>query len=383
MIRLCVLHVISSLAPARGGTTSSVLNLIEALRAENIACETASCDDELAPDAAIRCDPANHLFSRKSVFYTFAPSFGSWLRKHVCRYDLVHVHGLFSYFPIAGSRIARAAGVPVIVTPHGMVNHYGMRHKPLMKKISFCLFERSVLKGATVVHLTSGRETRDFGDLGLTVRTTEIPFAVTPIPAGNAESFFRRYPELRNKRIVAFMGRIDPIKNLESLIDALSLLAKRSDNVRLLICGSGTDDYRNVLKDRAERAGIGDRILWAGFVAGIERANALAAAHCFVLPSHSESFGMAAIEAVSAGIPCVLGKNVAVADDLVSAGFGVAVDPVGESLAAAIEQALTFADENFSVRAREYVERTYSATVIGAEFAALYREILRPPRTIW
>jgi glycosyltransferase involved in cell wall biosynthesis len=145
--------------------------------------------------------------------------------------------------------------------------------------------------------------------------------------------------------------------------------------VGVVIAGDGPEDYARSLRQRAEMAGVADRIAWIGFVVRAEKSDMLAAADCFVLPSHSESFGMAAIEAVSAGLPCVLGNGVALAEDLAAAGVAVAVAPTAEGVARGVGDAMAMIEDDFSTRAQRFVAMNYSTDVIGATLAALYDRV--------
>jgi glycosyltransferase involved in cell wall biosynthesis len=92
-----------------------------------------------------------------------------------------------------------------------------------------------------------------------------------------------------------------------------------------------------------------------------------------VQPSLSESFGIAAVEAVSAGLPCVLGENVAIAEDLVEAGFAVAVSPTGEGVAAGFEKALALSQNWDTVAARSYVGNDYSPETLTDHLLQFYK----------
>src|SRR5215203_610042 len=113
-----VLHVISSLSPSQGGTTTAMLTMARALQGAGVACEIAASDDDgqgrLAADAPERADPSRHYFARRRKFYSHAPDFAPWLKTNIQRYDLLHVHGLFSHMPAAAARIARASAKPCI-----------------------------------------------------------------------------------------------------------------------------------------------------------------------------------------------------------------------------------------------------------------------------
>lgn len=379
---LRVLHVIASLSPAHGGTTSAVTQMIAGLQAHGVRCDVACSDDDgpgrrMAHDAPERSAAGRHTFAKRADFYCYTPDMGPWLEANVRSYDLVHIHGLFSYVNALAGRICRKHGVPYIVTPHGMANAYGMRHKALRKRVSFLLLERPLLQGAAAIHMTSRGEQRDFAALNIKTPVTRIPLPVTPVPPGNAEAFRARHPETAGRRLAVFMGRLNPIKNLEAAIDALAHTA--AQDFHLAVCGDGPEGYTAALKARARERGVAGRISWLGFVSGQDKSDVLAAGDVYVQPSLSESFGLAAVEAVSAGLPCVLGENVAIAEDLVAAGFAVAVAPTGAGVAEGLRAgaSLRVRTVAFAQSARNFVASEFNSCAIGTGLLDLYAEIRR------
>jgi glycosyltransferase involved in cell wall biosynthesis len=376
-----VLHVIASLSPIHGGTTSAVTQMIAGLEAQGVRCDVACSDDDgpgrrLAPDASERRAAGRNYFAKRTDLYCYTPDMAPWLEAHVRAYDLVHIHGLFSHVNALAGRICRKHGVPYVVTPHGMANAYGMRHKPLRKRVSFLMLEKPLLQGAAAIHMTSRGEQRDLAALNIKTPVTRIPLAVAPVPPGNADALRARHPETAGRPIAVFIGRLNPIKNLEAAIDALAVPPGKA--FHLAVCGEGPQDYADALRARALERGVAGRISWLGFVRGQEKSDVLAAGDVYVQPSLSESFGIAAVEAVSAGLPCVLGENVAIAEDLVEAGFAVAVPPTGEGVAAGFEKALALSQTAaIGQRARSFVATEFNSGTIGTALLDLYRQMQR------
>jgi len=361
-----------------------VLQMIEGLEAQEIICELATSDDDgpsrrLSEDAPERQIAGRHYFGKRSNFYIWTPSMRPWLEAHVSNYDLVHIHGLFSHVNSLAGRICRHKRVPYIVTPHGMANLYGMQNKPWRKRISMAFVERPLLNGAAIIHMTSRGEAREFGGLGVTTPVARIPLAVSVEPRGDPAGFHTRHPETVGKRLAIFIGRLNPIKNLEAAIDALALPGGTS--FHLVVCGDGPADYTASLKARAEVRNVADRITWLGFVSGSKKSDALAAGDIYIQASFSESFGMAAVEAVSAGLPAVLGKGVAIAEDLVEGNLAVLVEPNGKELAAGMKNAADMISCDLDrERGLRFVEQHFSPAAIGAALATLYKEVCQPFR---
>ena len=167
------------------------------------------------------------------------------------------------------------------------------------------------------------------------------------------------------------------VKNLEGLLRAMTVLLRDGLAPTLLVAGTGDSDYVAGLRDLARREGIQDLVHWLGHVGGRAKDDLLAAADVFVLPSYSENFGMAALEAMAAGLPCILGRNVGLAEEVRSSGAGVIVDTNPESIAAGIRHflldpharessgaaGLALAQQNFSLERMGRASRLSSRTL--------------------
>jgi glycosyltransferase involved in cell wall biosynthesis len=212
--------------------------------------------------------------------------------------------------------------------------------------------------------------------------------------------FLAQYPQLAGARIVLYLSRLDPKKNVEGLLRAFSLLGKpdpanppstmsraiweekaretRGHGLMLVIAGEGEPGYVAGLHRLARELGLGEQVLWVGQLGGDVKAAAYAAAKIFALPSFSENFGIAAAEALSAGLPCVLGKGVAISGEVAEAGAGLAVAPEPKAIADALRKLLE--DENLRAdmgrRAAELAAERYTLEAMGTRLKELYSRIL-------
>jgi glycosyltransferase involved in cell wall biosynthesis len=229
-----------------------------------------------------------------------------------------------------------------------------------------------LLRDAAAVHFTSQAEADEASELGIPMRGVVIPLGVELPEPGDPESMRARFPALRGARVLLFLSRLDPKKNLEGLIDAFSEVAPE-------VCGSGASGYVDSLKARATANGVGERVVWAGEVRGAEKASAFALADLFVLPSLSENFGIAVVEALAARVPVVVSDGIPLASRIVEVGAGWRCGTDGPSVAAALRAALDPAIDRRAVgeRGRALVAAEYSVDVMGQRLKALYEQILR------
>jgi glycosyltransferase involved in cell wall biosynthesis len=378
-----VLHVIPSLSQVHGGPTKALALMEQALAGQGVFVEVASTDDDgagrrngkLCGQPLLENGALHWYFAKAMDFYKPSPAFALWIARHVARYDLVHIHALFSFTSSTAAWAARRADVPYIVRPLGTLNDYGMkRRRPWLKSLSMRAIEGPVLRHAVAVHFTSEEEAAEARGLGIAMKEVVIALGVAT-PLATADS---ARPGLRRAPCVLFLSRLDAKKNFEGLLAAMALLKEEMPQLHLLVAGDGAPDYVAGLKARAQALGLSSRLTWAGHIEGEAKSAAFAAADVFVLPSFSENFGIAAAEALAAGLPCVLGQGVAIARDVVQAGAGMAVTTDAQSIADGLRRIIAN-DETFaamSANAMRLARERFSTEAMGARLKQLYSDIL-------
>jgi glycosyltransferase involved in cell wall biosynthesis len=316
------------------------------------------------------------FFPKRVEFYKFSPALAIWLFRHIRDYEVIHIHALFSFSSVAAAWAARWRGVPYIVRPLGTLTRYGVtRRRPLLKRLSMSLIEAPILSSAAAVHFTAEEEQREAEQLGIRFQSVVIPLGVDAFqPGGVPETKGSHGPGDANDFNVLFLSRLDPKKNLEGLIRAIGILDDQGVAVNLLIAGQGEESYVDTLRDLTADVGIKARVKWLGHVEGADKSNAFSAAAVFALPSFSENFGIAAAEALSAGLPCVLGEGVAIARQVVDYKAGLAVKTTPESIAEAIlyYQRSPEAVKKASLAATSLAEAEFSVMAMGRRLKQLY-----------
>jgi glycosyltransferase involved in cell wall biosynthesis len=383
---LRVLHVIPSVSASSGGPSKAIVQMERALAALGVDVVTATTDDDgkgRRLDAAARAAPAQAgttrlYFPKQTDAYKVSLPLWSWLRANVRAFDLVHVHALFSFAPVAAAWIARGAGVPYIIRPLGVLNRYGMEQRRSgPKALSMRLAENRLLRDAAAVHFTADEERVEAEQLGVPMRGRIVPLGIEPAPPADAGAFQRAFPALGAPRLL-FLSRVDRKKNIEALLGALARSRARFPGLSLAVCGDGDAAYLAELKALAATLGVADAVAWAGHVSGELKASAFAAADLFVLPSYSENFGIAAVEALCAGLPCVLGEGVAVSSRIAQARAGLAVKPTAEAVSAAIDALLGDPEalRRAGAQARALAASDYSLDAMGRGLLAMYEDVL-------
>ena len=247
--------------------------------------------------------------------------------------DLIHCYGLYNLMCPAAAFLARGVGRPVVLEPQGM---YVPRARSLRaKRFYHRFFTHRMIRQAARVVATSPGEADELAELvearRLVLRRNGIdlePFQDLP----TADRFRAAYGIADGERVILYIGRISPIKNLEQLVRAFHNVSL--DRTRLVLVGPALEPgYARDLARLIADLELDGRVVLAGPLYGEEKLSALAAADLFVLPSLSESYGNAAAEAVAAGVPVLLTKTCGIAPQI-DGRAGLAV-PVGASTLAA------------------------------------------------
>ncbi|HMH50417.1 MAG TPA: glycosyltransferase [Candidatus Acidoferrum sp.] len=385
--------MIPSVGPFRGGPSVAMRTLARSLARVGVEVDVATTDDD-GPgrlDVPLGCpvsdgDTTYWYFRRQTRFYTVSWPLTRWLSAHVREYDLVHIHALFSYATLPASVYARRYGVPYVVRPLGTLNRFGMeQRRPLLKRLSFGMVERRILAGAARVHYTSEAERREAALLQAPGRATVIPHGIDvgAFRKRAASGWIRRRaPHLAGRTTILFLSRIDPKKGLDLLLSAFARVRSTRSDVGLVIAGDGDPAFVGKLRGESERLGLADAVYWAGLLDDHEKRAALADADLFVLPSYSENFGLAVVEAMASRLPVVVSDQVGIHHEVVEGSAGLVIPCEVPALATAL--ATLIANPPLRRRLGEgagrLAETRFSAEAMAHAVLGLYREIVGAPR---
>jgi glycosyltransferase involved in cell wall biosynthesis len=318
------------------------------------------------------------IFRRQTHFYTFTFPLTRWLWRHAKEYDVVHIHALFSYVSVVAAVCAGLAGVPYIVRPLGTLSRWGMRNRRRwLKRLSFRMIESRILRGAAGVHYTSEQEAVEAERLGVRHHRHVIPNPVDLPAAPEGRGAYRAaHPELDGRTIVLFLSRLDPKKGLDLLLPAFALVRAQHPEAILVVAGEGEPAFVSSLKRRASRLCPDAGIIWTGHLSGDNKRDLLADADVFVLPSYSENFGVAVVEAMGAGVPVIVSDQVGIHREISRAEAGIVVECSVEQLASALAKAVHDAPLRTRMGANAAgLARQFSPHLVARRFTELYARI--------
>lgn len=325
-----LLHLIPSVDPRGGGPIEGVLRIHEALVALGHESELLSLDDPAS--AWVReCPAPLHAVGPSRTSYMYNANAVTWLREHAAGYDAVIVNGLWQYAGFAAWRALHASTTPYFVYTHGMLDPWFKRRYPLkhLKKWLYWPWaEYRVLRDAAAVIFTCEEERllarQSFG----LYRAREVvgSYGTSEPPADAAaltEVFLNRFPELRGKRSLLYLGRIHEKKGGDLLVDAFARVAADAPELQLVMAGPGDEGLVQQLRNRAAELGISARITWTGMLLGDLKWGAFHTADVFCLPSHQENFGIAVVEALACNKPVLISNKVNIWREIEQDGAGL------------------------------------------------------------
>src|ERR1035437_3462857 len=384
-----VLHVIPSVSPLRGGATVVAHEIAAGLAGWGIEVTVATTDDDgvgrlrrLNFQPSVKGGVTYRYFPRQIHSYTVSLPLGRWLWKHLPEYDLVHCHAIFSFPSDAGAWLAAKRHVPYVLQPHGILNRWGMEvRRPLLKRLVYQLFVRQLLEKAAAIHYTSTQEKAEAENLGFQSRgSAVIPNPVeTEVDPDRFRGRFRSlHPEFADKGLVLFLSRLDEKKGLDLLVPAFAKVVAARPETILVIAGSGSPAFEASVRNLVREFGIVDHVYWAGFLSSDFKAAAFCDADVFVLPSYSENFGVAPVEAMAFGIPVVVSDQVGICGDILEAGAGEVVHCDAGEIAAAVRRLMSapLLRAEMGTRGTALARGRFSRQAVIQQVVRLYRSIL-------
>ncbi|MFL6594339.1 MAG: glycosyltransferase [Chthoniobacterales bacterium] len=330
-----ILQMVHSLDTRTGGVAQATILLSEEMARQGHRVEITTLDPQGSQAIGATKLPV-HALGRTVHGYGYAPKLLPWLKRHGRNYDCVIVNGCWQYSGFAAWRRFHGSPIPYYVFPHGMLDPWFKRTYRLkhLKKWAYWPWgEYRILRDARGVIFTSESELlqarESFWLYDVRERIATLGVAVPLVVS--RDDFFARFPELRDKRIVLFLGRLHVKKGPDILIDAFARAVSNEKSVVLVIAGPDQDGFEKKLRARAERSGVGDRIVFTGMLEGAVKWGALRAAEVFALPSHQENFALAVAEALACGTPVLISNAINICREVQEdrAGFADTDDLAG------------------------------------------------------
>ena len=393
--------------PKGGGPSQGIRNSIPAQLALGRVNEVVCLDAPTCEYGCIDCFPI-HKVGKGSSPWHYHRSFAPWLSEHLSQYEAVIIHGLWQYasyavtHQIAKMRHAGRAVPRVYVMPHGMLDPWFQRDNSRRMKawrnwFYWKLLERRTILNADGLLFTCQKElelARCAFHPYRPLQEFNVGYGVAQPPSFTETmrtAFIEACPQLGERSYLLFLSRIHPKKGVDLLIDAYSKIANsgssRSSLPALVIAGPNDSEYAQSMQQLATRHGLlgkddGPAVCFTGMLQGNAKWGAFYGCDAFVLPSHQENFGIAAVESLACGKPVLLSDQVNIASDIATDGAAVVAEDTDVGTQQMLNEWFTMTDDKRSSLANAAVncyQKRYLPTAAAHTFVeAIQSSILRP-----
>lgn len=298
--------------------------------------------------------------------------------------DLVRVEDIFSTYIPPSLLFARLFHKPVLISARGVLSEWSLRNKrALAKKIWLALLINPFL-GNAWWHATSEQEKREIQGVYPAAKVMVVPNGVDVALFGNTRrlprnEYLKKFAGVDRQpgKIIVSMGRLHKKKRFALLIEAFADLLDYFGDATVLIAGADDGEKEN-LEKQIERFNLQGKVFLVGALKGQDKAEFLAGADLFVLPSYSENFGNVYLEAMAAGLPIVASKGTPW-EQVERIGCGKWVEGSVDAVRSAMYEILAGDHGTMGQLAREYA-RQFAWRNIAREFESVFAMMLGLPR---
>jgi glycosyltransferase involved in cell wall biosynthesis len=298
MKKINTLHIVPSVSLPADGVARFVLTLCEGLYKRNKKTCVA------ALDWTPMLNPPRYLkrFSLGIGPQSLgrSPMMFNWLSNEVDSgdFDVIHNHGSWMMPSIYSAIFSKKKRCKLMASTHGSLSPWTLKHNFIKKKLFWIFFQRAALCKADCFHATSYEEYKNIRSLGFKQPVSIIPIGVeidqTPL----------LIPSSQRKQLL-YLARIHPGKGVDVLLNAWSYIEKDFPEWDLIIAGPGSEEYLMQIQHLQERLCV-ERVFFKGLLTGLEKLIAYRNASLYVLPTHSENFGITIAEALASATPVIV-----------------------------------------------------------------------------
>jgi glycosyltransferase involved in cell wall biosynthesis len=373
---LNLVHVVPHIDQEAAGPSYSVPRLCQSLatlgNSVELSCLAARAD---IPGVALDLHDEWSILKRFAV----SPSHATALRRKATQVDVVHNHSLWSMVNVAAGWVVPGQRAKLVTSPRGTLSHWALSRNNHVKRLLWPL-QRRALTRADMLHATSQVEYQEIRAAGFIAPVAIIPNGIDLPTTRLVGSAF-----LPAQRTVLFLSRIHPTKGLDRLLHAWAELESPHPKWRLVIAGRGEAAHVKEVSTLAASLGL-NRVEFPGPLYGQAKTHAYFGADLFVLPTHSENFGMVVAEALAHGCPTVVSRG-APWMGLETENCGWWVENDVKTLRATLDDAMKLSADHLNqmgLRGRAWMERDFGWASVGMRMQAAYRWVVEGgERPLW
>jgi glycosyltransferase involved in cell wall biosynthesis len=367
------IQVVPHVDEEASGPSYTVLRICEELLAcgERLSLVTLRRNGPRPEIPFLETYPARRIFGRLG----FSPQMRERLACAAEHIDILHNHSLWMMPNVYPGWAVRGASCRLVVSPRGTLSRWALDRSAWKKRIFWALMQRPAVRRASCFHATAEHEYEDIRTAGFRRQPVCI------IPNGIDVPEMKTKPKPRS-RILLFLGRVHPVKGVDILLRAWAAVGHKFPEWELRIAGPHKDGYLPKMQALAEELGL-KRVIFCGPLYGEAKQAAYNEAELYVLPTHSENFGVTVAESLASGTPAIVTKGApwnGLERNLAGWWIEIGVDP----LVACLEDALSKPGKELTSMGqsgREWMIRDYSWSKIGRMMDLTYKWLLHGGQT--
>lgn len=306
----------------------------------------------------------------------YRPFSGVWKKAVVdlldsVRPDIVHVNCCWTPDCAMIQRLAQKRGYKVVLTPHGMLEPWIIKRHYWTRKVpALWLYQKAAVQRADCVQATAESERDNLLKLGYNSNIKVVRLGI------DAESIEMKKSWKKTRQIL-FLSRVHVKKGINFLVEAADVLRNELQGYKILVAGEGDADYVEALKRMICDRGLQDIVQLIGGVYGDEKWRLFQTSDFFVLPTHSENFGLAIAESLASGTPVITTVGTPWSD-LNSSEAGAWIEIGTEPLVETLRRFLSLSEDELETmgrNGRKLIETKYSAHVMAEQMMEVYKSV--------
>lgn len=191
------------------------------------------------------------------------------------------------------------------------------------------------------------------------------------------DSIVSRCPFLKNKTIILYLGRIHPIKGLDTLLESFASILRENPEVYLLLVGGDESGYEIKVRQWVKEKQMDDHVIFAGLLHGHQKKEVLLGSDIFVLPSYSEAFSVSILEAMACRLSVII-TNKCNFPDVAQRGASIVIEPNVEQLTSSLLGLISSPEKRLTTgnKGRKLVEEKFTWDKVAGQMIEVYEETL-------
>jgi len=316
-----------------------------------------------------------------NYYREFSVEMYQYLKTHIKEYDVIHMHGIWHFGSLAPFLLPNNA--VKVITIHGLLDTWAVAHSKWKKQLVTLLYQKRLLGKADLIQINNKDEEQDvIRYLGYKPKNMVI------VPNGMKVSEYANLPEkglFRKKHQIApdqqmilFMGRLNIKKGLDLLLPAFLKVHTKIPDAILILAGPD-DGYQAETEAFIRKNNLGEKIKLVGMLTDTLKKEALSDADMFVLPSYSEGFSIAVLEAMTSKVPTLVSDRVGFGDYIKKYNAAYLTPLNSDGVAAGLLKILqdkTYA-ESLIKSAYRMVTENFDIKVVANQLLEEYKKVRR------